>query len=121
MYFGQIQKGILQLCQGLDFLHNSAKLVHTNLAPENILINAKVSFTCSFPFLPSLTVLYLTQGDWKIGGLGLTIPFLRPDGSPSKWEFPAYDSRIMPHVQRSFDYMGAYPPLLNHLYLMFQK
>ncbi|GJJ12295.1 hypothetical protein Clacol_006536 [Clathrus columnatus] len=82
----EIQKGILQLCKGLEFLHNSAKLIHTNIAPENILINSK--------------------GDWKIGGLALTIPFLRPDGSPSKWEFPAYDARLMSHVQRSFDYMA---------------
>ncbi|KAI6151015.1 hypothetical protein BKA82DRAFT_4122860 [Pisolithus tinctorius] len=34
-----IQKGILQLCKGLSFLHSSARLIHTNLKPECIIIN----------------------------------------------------------------------------------
>jgi SCY1-like protein 2 len=48
----------------------------------------------------------LLQGDWKIGGLGLTIPLTRPDGKPTRWEFPTFDGRTMPYIQRSFDYMG---------------
>ena len=39
----QIQKGILQLCKGLSFLHTSARLVHSNINPETILINNAVS------------------------------------------------------------------------------
>ena len=38
----QIQKGILQLCKGLQFLHTSARLIHTNINPESILINQSV-------------------------------------------------------------------------------
>ena len=38
----EIQKGLLQVAQGLDFLHESAGLVHGNLAPEAIYINSKV-------------------------------------------------------------------------------
>ena len=38
----EIQKGLLQVAQGLDFLHESAGLVHGNLTPEAIYINAKV-------------------------------------------------------------------------------
>ncbi|KAF8495373.1 kinase-like domain-containing protein [Gautieria morchelliformis] len=82
----EIQKGILQLCKGLDFLHTSARLIHSNISPSNVLINA--------------------NGDWKISGLGLTIALTTPDGSPTRWEFPTYDSRLTPHVQRSFDYMA---------------
>lgn len=37
----EIQKGLLQVAQGLEFLHN-AGLVHGNLTPESIYINAKV-------------------------------------------------------------------------------
>jgi SCY1-like protein 2 len=42
----QIQKGILQLCKGLSFLHSSAKLIHSNLKPECVIINEAV---CEVP------------------------------------------------------------------------
>lgn len=42
LIFAQIQKGILQLCKGLSFLHSSAKLIHSNLKPECIIINEAV-------------------------------------------------------------------------------
>ncbi|KAF6764989.1 other/SCY1 protein kinase [Ephemerocybe angulata] len=81
----EIQKGILQLCKGLSFLHNSAKLIHSNICPESIMINA--------------------AGDWKISGLGLTIPLLT-NGNPTRWEFPTFDGRVPSYIQRSFDYMA---------------
>lgn len=40
----EIQKGLLQISKALEFLHENAGLVHGNLTPEAILINAKVSF-----------------------------------------------------------------------------
>ncbi|KAI0273824.1 kinase-like protein [Gloeopeniophorella convolvens] len=82
----EIQKGILQLCKGLSFLHTSARTIHSNINPECILIN--------------------NAGDWKIGGLGLTIPLKRPDGSSTEWEFPTFDNRMPPYTQRSFDYIA---------------
>ncbi|KAF5330778.1 hypothetical protein D9619_005657 [Psilocybe cf. subviscida] len=82
----EIQKGILQLCKGLSFLHNSAKLIHSNLCPESVVINS--------------------AGDWKIAGLGLTIALQSPNGNVAKWEFPTFDGRIPPYIQRSFDYMA---------------
>lgn len=39
----EIQKGLLQIGKALQFLHESAKLVHSNLTPDAIVINAKVS------------------------------------------------------------------------------
>jgi SCY1-like protein 2 len=39
----EIQKGLLQLGKGLEFLHESAQLVHGNLTPEAVFINAKAS------------------------------------------------------------------------------
>lgn len=42
----EIQKGLLQIGKGLEFLHESAKLVHANLTPEAIFVNAKA---CSSP------------------------------------------------------------------------
>lgn len=48
----EIQKGLLQLGKGLEFLHESAGLVHANLTPDAVFINAK--------------------SDWKISGLGFS-------------------------------------------------
>lgn len=39
----EIQKGLLQVSKALEFLHDNAGLVHGNLTPDAILINAKVS------------------------------------------------------------------------------
>jgi len=44
----EVQKGLLQIGRGLEFLHESAGLVHGNLTPESIYINAKV---CLLTFL----------------------------------------------------------------------
>ncbi|KAJ2931423.1 hypothetical protein H1R20_g5707, partial [Candolleomyces eurysporus] len=81
----EIQKGVLQLCKGLSFLHSSAQLIHSNICPESIIINS--------------------AGDWKISGLGLTIPLLT-NGNPTRWEFPTFDGRVPAYIQRSFDYMA---------------
>ncbi|KAJ4488353.1 other/SCY1 protein kinase [Lentinula aciculospora] len=80
----EVEKGVLQICKGLSFLHSSAQLIHSHLCPESIIINR--------------------AGDWKISGLGLTIPLLQPDGSATRWEYPVFDGRIPSHIQRSFDY-----------------
>lgn len=39
----EIQKGLSQVAKGLQFLHDSAKLVHGNLHDEAVVINAKVN------------------------------------------------------------------------------
>lgn len=36
----EVQKGFLQIAQGLEFLHD-AKLIHTNLTSNAVVINAK--------------------------------------------------------------------------------
>ena len=38
----EIQKGLLQISKALEFLHDNAGLVHGNLTPEAVLVNAKV-------------------------------------------------------------------------------
>lgn len=48
----EIQKGLLQIGKGLEFLHESAGLVHGNLTPDAIFVNAKVcipSLNCWIP------------------------------------------------------------------------
>lgn len=39
----EIQKGLLQISQALEFLHENAGLVHGNLTPDAVLINSKAS------------------------------------------------------------------------------
>ena len=85
----EIQKGLLQVGKGLEFLHESAGLVHANLTPDAIFINGK--------------------SDWKISGLGFSTP---PDGatgaSPvtpiSLAEVLNYDARLPRFVQLNVDF-----------------
>ncbi|KAG8804039.1 hypothetical protein FRC18_007183, partial [Serendipita sp. 400] len=46
------------------------------------------------------------SGDWKLGGLSQTIPLTRPDGTPTRWEFPESHSSLPYYVQRNFDFMA---------------
>jgi SCY1-like protein 2 len=85
----EIQKGLLQIAKGLEFMHYSAGLVHGNLSPEAIYINAK--------------------SDWKISGLAFAGP---PDGSDANSTLPPLslsevlyqDPRLPRSVQLNLDY-----------------
>ncbi|KAJ5812611.1 hypothetical protein N7474_008912 [Penicillium riverlandense] len=85
----EIQKGLLQVAKGLEFLHESAGLVHGNLNPDAIYINSK--------------------SDWKISGLGFAGP---PDSSETRTSLPPLavsevlyqDPRLPPSVQLNLDY-----------------
>ncbi|KAL8718749.1 MAG: hypothetical protein Q9225_004146 [Loekoesia sp. 1 TL-2023] len=85
----EIQKGLLQVAQGLEFLHESAGLVHGNLTPDSIYINAK--------------------SDWKIAGLAFAGP---PDTSDSPSNIPPislsevlyHDPRLPRSLQLNMDY-----------------
>ncbi|CAO3672144.1 unnamed protein product [Rhizopus microsporus] len=75
----EIQKGLLQVGKGLQFL-NDAKVVHHNLTTDAIFVNAK--------------------GDWKIGGLGFSI-FLNSETTPRSYD----NSEFLPEAcQINLDY-----------------
>ncbi|KAL2369893.1 SCY1 protein kinase [Blastomyces gilchristii SLH14081] len=84
----EIQKGLLQIAKGLEFLHESAGLVHGNLTPEAIYIN--------------------TKSDWKISGLA----FAGPADAGSQSSLPPIalsevlyqDPRLPASVQLDLDY-----------------
>ncbi|KXT14630.1 hypothetical protein AC579_3692 [Pseudocercospora musae] len=85
----EIQKGLLQLAKGLEFLHESAGLVHANLTPDAILVNAK--------------------GDWKISGLAFTGPHETSTAATSLHaislhEVLNHDPRLPRSVQLNIDY-----------------
>ncbi|KAL8695573.1 MAG: hypothetical protein Q9224_003340 [Gallowayella concinna] len=85
----EIQKGLLQVAQGLEFLHESAGLVHGNLTPDSIYVNAK--------------------SDWKIAGLAFAGP---PDTSDKTSNIPPislsevlyHDPRLPRSLQLNMDY-----------------
>jgi SCY1-like protein 2 len=85
----EIQKGLLQVGKGLEFLHESAGLVHGNLTPDAIFVNAK--------------------GDWKISGLGFSG---KSEGTTAATSAPPialsetlnFDARLPRFVQLNLDY-----------------
>lgn len=85
----EIQKGLLQLGKGLEFLHESAGLVHANLTPDAIVVN--------------------TKGDWKIAGLGFCGPHESSTAATSLtpiqlFEVLNHDPRLPRGVQLNLDY-----------------
>ncbi|ETN46900.1 uncharacterized protein HMPREF1541_01089 [Cyphellophora europaea CBS 101466] len=85
----EIQKGLLQIAKGLEFLHDSAQLVHGNLNPDAIFVNAK--------------------SDWKISGLAFAGP---PDAAEGHQPIPRislsevlhHDPRVPRSVELDLDY-----------------
>ncbi|KAI1424687.1 kinase-like domain-containing protein [Xylaria sp. FL1777] len=96
----EIQKGLLQVSKALEFLHENAGLVHGNLTPESILINAK--------------------SDWKISGLAFCSP---PENSSKPTSVPPInlseilnlDTRLPRYVQINLDYTSPDFVLDNNL------
>jgi SCY1-like protein 2 len=96
----EIQKGLLQISKALEFLHENAGLVHANLTPESILVNAK--------------------SDWKLAGLSFCSP---PDNSTKATSFQPIslsevlnlDPRLPRFVQISLDYTSPDFVLDNNL------
>ncbi|KAI1814221.1 ARM repeat-containing protein, partial [Poronia punctata] len=96
----EIQKGLLQVGKALEFLHENAGLVHGNLTPDCVLINAK--------------------SDWKISGLAFCSP---PENSSkptsvqpiSLSEALNLDPRLPRYVQINLDYTSPDFVLDNNL------
>ncbi|KAI9206716.1 kinase-like domain-containing protein [Polychytrium aggregatum] len=78
----EIQKGILQIVKGLQFLHSN-NMIHGYLCPEAIYINAK--------------------GDWKIGGLNFAISATVPKDDPQITDFV---TNYPPFCSPSLDYLA---------------
>lgn len=71
MFDVEIKYGLMQLSEGLAFLHDSVKLLHRNISPESIIVNH--------------------QGAWKIFGFDFCIPNMAPANQPPVWPFPEYN------------------------------
>ncbi|KAF9111639.1 hypothetical protein BGX27_004652 [Mortierella sp. AM989] len=82
----ELQKGLLQLGKGLQFCHNDAKIVHGNLVPDAIFVNAK--------------------GDWKMAGFGFSTFLSRDPNVPTPVEYWDYDHELHPYCQRDLNYQA---------------
>uniref|UniRef100_A0A1B6C9B0 Protein kinase domain-containing protein n=1 Tax=Clastoptera arizonana TaxID=38151 RepID=A0A1B6C9B0_9HEMI len=87
----EIKYGLLQIGEGLAFLHNDAKILHHNLCPENIVINQ--------------------QGAWKIFGFDFSIQKSHPDSTT--WPWLEYKSDLHPLAQPELDYLAPECVLLE--------
>lgn len=76
----EIQCGLLQISKALQFLHGDAQMVHGNLVPSSIVVDAK--------------------GDWKLAGLA----FVRKRGTDI--DSYQYDYGMPEGTQRDLDYMA---------------
>ncbi|CAF0785506.1 unnamed protein product [Rotaria sordida] len=83
LYDVEIRYGIVQLCEGLKFLHNEVKLLHRNISPESIIIN--------------------TNGAWKLSGFELSI---QGSADGATYPFRDYDGNIPPILNPRLDYMA---------------
>ncbi|XP_053988930.1 SCY1-like protein 2 [Hylaeus anthracinus] len=67
----EIKYGLLQLGEGLAFLHGDVKLVHRNLCPESVVINS--------------------HGAWKIFGFDFCALNQSMEGTQPLWSYVEYD------------------------------
>lgn len=86
LYEVEIKYGLLQVGEGLVFLHNDAKILHHNLCPENIIINQ--------------------QGAWKIFGFDFCIQNTHPSASTPVWPWVEYKHDAHPLTQPELDYLA---------------
>ncbi|KAF2901063.1 hypothetical protein ILUMI_05119 [Ignelater luminosus] len=82
----EIKYGLLQVGEGLAFLHNDVKLFHRNICPESIIINQ--------------------QGAWKIFGFDFCIHNTSAANSPLSFPFQEYNFSMPSVTQPSLDYFA---------------
>jgi SCY1-like protein 2 len=76
-----VQKGLLQIIEGIIFLHNNAGMVHLDLQPDSIMVDSK--------------------GDWKLAGFGFMESYKTSSG---EFFISQFDPRLPPFVQLNLDY-----------------
>lgn len=115
----EVQRGLLQLTKALHFCHQDARLVHGNLCPESIYINAKGDFKLSgLAFYVSLNKTQPAEAPNKNDTAPNPFstvtpardPNLLPDGIVP---FPPYDFGRTPYARASMDYLAP-ECLLDH-------
>lgn len=86
--------GLIQICEGLQFLHTDVKLLHRNICPESIMVNQ--------------------QGAWKIAGFDYSISNQSPHEAKPFWPFKEYNSSWHALSQPSLEYMAPECALISN-------
>jgi len=95
MFSVEMKYGLLQISEGLGFLHTSAKMLHRNISPESIVINE--------------------AGAWKICGFEYCLPNTGAPGQQPSWEFPEYDHSQPAESYPHLDYTAPEYALLGSI------
>ncbi|OAD56643.1 SCY1-like protein 2 [Eufriesea mexicana] len=82
----EIKYGLLQLGEGLAFLHGDVKLLHRNLCPETIVVNS--------------------HGAWKIFGFDFCALNQSAEGKQPQWSYVEYDISAPFVAQPNLDYQA---------------
>ncbi|XP_071542803.1 SCY1-like protein 2 [Panulirus ornatus] len=85
-YDVEIKYGLMQVSEGLAFLHNSVKIVHRNICLENIVLNH--------------------QGAWKLFGFDFCVTNQATADQPPFWPFEEFDVRRHSSCQPHLDYLA---------------
>lgn len=89
----EIKYGLVQLLEGLAFLHSDVKLLHRNLCPESILVNK--------------------AGAWKIAGFEFCSLNQTPHEAKPYWSLPDYNSTWHVLTQPPLDYTAPEVALIS--------
>ncbi|XP_066139068.1 SCY1-like protein 2 [Euwallacea fornicatus] len=82
----EIKYGMLQIAEGLQFLHNDVKLLHKNICPESIVIN--------------------NAGVWKIFGLDFCIHNTNPPNQAANFPFQDFSPTLPNVCQPNLNYLA---------------
>lgn len=85
LYDVEIKYGLLQIGEGLNFLHRDAKMLHHNLCPSSIVVN--------------------TQGAWKIFGFDFSLQNSSNESTPF-WKYIDHRRHSHDLAQPELDYLA---------------
>ncbi|XP_018603125.1 SCY1-like protein 2 isoform X2 [Scleropages formosus] len=86
LYDVETKYGLLQVSEGLSFLHSGVKMVHGNLTPENIILNK--------------------SGAWKIMGFDFSISSGNPSEQEPKYTCKEWDPNLPPLCLPNPEYLA---------------
>ncbi|XP_061570186.1 SCY1-like protein 2 isoform X2 [Cololabis saira] len=86
LYDVETKYGLLQISEGLSFLHSGVKMVHGNLSPENIILNK--------------------SGAWKIMGFDFSISSNNPSDAELKYSCKEWEPNLPPLCLPNPEYLA---------------
>ncbi|XP_077357646.1 SCY1-like protein 2 isoform X2 [Festucalex cinctus] len=86
LYDVETKYGLLQISEGLSFLHSGVKMVHGNLCPENIILNK--------------------SGSWKIMGFDFSISSGNPADTDPKYSCKEWEPNLPPLCLPNPEYLA---------------